>query len=71
MDQFKLLKHVLSFSTALASINLGVTAMFEEGLLQMAGASHAQVLTGWYLLAFLGAFQLILMTRREAEEWSR
>lgn len=53
-----------AFGTALASINLGIMAMYDgAGVVAQLGASDSQVFTAWYLLAFLGAFQLYALAR--------
>ena len=55
--------------TALASINLGVSAMYQEGIASMLGASEPQILTIWYLLAFLGVYQLYRVGTGTASGW--
>ena len=59
------------FATALASINLGVMALYEEGAVSMLGGDTAQVFTVWYLLAFLGMYQILALGREFASggEW--
>lgn len=47
--------------TAFASVNLGVMALYSEGAASLLGASTAQTYTVWYLLAFLGIFQLLAL----------
>lgn len=52
-----------SVGSALATVNLGIAAMWGEGVIQMAGASQPQLLTAWYLLAFMGVYQLYRLGR--------
>lgn len=44
--------------TGIASLNLGITAMFTEGIFALFGAGSGVVLTMMYLFSFLGAYQL-------------
>ena len=67
MDRTRTLAAV---GTALGSINLGIAAMFQEGLVSLLGASTGQVLTAWYLLAFLGVYQLYRVGSTASGRWS-
>ncbi len=67
MDRTRTLATV---GTALGSINLGIAAMFQEGIVSMLGGSTNQILTVWYLLAFLGVYQLYRVSSETAGGWS-
>ena len=50
-------------ATGIGTVNLGIEAMFQEGIFAILGAGSGLVLTIMYLLSFLGAYQLYSIAR--------